>query len=184
MPDDGESVVFPGPKPNQHRPNQPQPNQPQPNQPQPNQPQPNQPQQNQPQQNQPQPRGGPAGAADADAPAAPKQRKGVLNTNGLDVHDDDIPATQRVVELCRRLSFVPPRYILMPDESTNSYWSGGPAWGSDQMNFPPDVGKIEHILGKKFAREKIAEDVLTHLLQVQAQRKAELDQVMKTPAPA
>lgn len=108
----------------------------------------------------------------------PKVRKGV-STGPVDVTDDCIPATQRVAVMCTRLGLQAPRYDLVTvDGNGGSLWSGYPDFGRDSCCFPDSLGKIEKVHGKKAAKERIAEQVLTHLLRMAAERKAQEDALL------
>lgn len=111
---------------------------------------------------------------------SPRQRKGIPGGAAVDVRDDDVPATQRVQEMCRRLGLQAPRYELRPAAAAGGgvggpLWSGEPSFaGAAGPHLVPEgVGRVEGVYGKKFAKERIAEEVLAHLLQIEAQRSAQ-----------
>ncbi|KAK3333421.1 hypothetical protein B0T19DRAFT_399106 [Cercophora scortea] len=92
-------------------------------------------------------------------------------SGSIDVHDDNIPATQRVIEMCKRLGIKAPGYPLVPSSTDqNCFFSGGPDFGEDGYMVPHHIGRITNCYGRKFAREKIAEDVLVYLFKIEDER--------------
>ncbi|KAK0630732.1 hypothetical protein B0T17DRAFT_616349 [Bombardia bombarda] len=104
-------------------------------------------------------------------------------TPTIDVHDDDIPATKRVNEMCSRLGIVPPQYQLTvssgDDESAGGFFSGYPTFGVDSVQMPDGLGRVTNCYSRKMTREKIAEEVLVYLLTVEAERAAAAEELLE-----
>ncbi|KAK4217983.1 hypothetical protein QBC37DRAFT_369519 [Rhypophila decipiens] len=97
----------------------------------------------------------------------------------LDVRDEDFSATDRVLEMCNRLGICPPTYqIVQADQATASFFNGFADFGLDNIHVPDTVGRVSNCFGRKFTKEKVAEEVLQHLLNIEAQRIAAVDDLM------
>lgn len=149
---------------------------------------------------QPQPPAAPATAsATATAAASPAEGGGAsLEPNGngagapnhtataaapapaVGVYGDEVSAAQRVAELCPKLGIQQPQYNLIPtttgaNAGQQGYFTGGPDFGRDRHLIPDYVGWVDGIYPKKWAKEKSAEGVLKFLLQMQENRRADLE---------
>jgi hypothetical protein len=109
------------------------------------------------------------------------KRKGVVvgaGGAGVDPEDDTLPATQRVMEMCRRLDLLPPTYRLTAAGPTGSgVWDGVPDFGRDSMEVPEGLGIVKGVFGKAKAKEMMAEEVLRWLLEKDEQLERELDEL-------
>ncbi|GAB1320600.1 hypothetical protein MFIFM68171_10810 [Madurella fahalii] len=99
------------------------------------------------------------------------------NRAAADVYDDDIPATQRVNEMCRRLRIVAPQYKITASDKQNCF-RGYPDFGNDSVMMPEGLGKVDGIYGKEATRGMIAEHVLAWLLEEEKRRKNDEDEVL------
>jgi len=90
----------------------------------------------------------------------------------VDPRDDGVPATQRVVELCRKLGFQAPVYQLVAVAGAGSgVWDGEADFGRDALLVPAGVGRVEGVFGKQRAKEAMAEGVLGFLLREEERRE-------------
>lgn len=97
----------------------------------------------------------------------------------LDVRNEDFSATERVMEMCNRLGISQPSYkIEQADPATASFFNGYADFGLDSVNIPDTVGRVVNCFGRKFTKEKVAEEVLDYLFKIEAQRKAAADELM------
>ncbi|CAJ2510046.1 Uu.00g059460.m01.CDS01 [Anthostomella pinea] len=88
--------------------------------------------------------------------------------------DDSQPsATYEVAELCKELDLPVPLYIM--DQPSIGFWSGHADFGAEGYRVPflVDVVRVDNIMSKKAAKERIAEELLKHLRGVQAKREEE-----------
>ncbi|KAL2022314.1 hypothetical protein VTK56DRAFT_5712 [Thermocarpiscus australiensis] len=111
----------------------------------------------------------------------------------IDIHDDDIPATRRVAELCRRLGIVVPRYEVTPSSSssaapttttgssgtttmatTTDFFDGRADFGVDSARVPEGLGRVVGVYTRRAARERIAEEVLGWLVQEERRREGDV----------
>ena len=99
----------------------------------------------------------------------------------VDVYDEDISATSRVEEMCRRLRIQAPRYKEQPDPVDDTHYNASVEFGID-MQLPDTVGRVVNCRNKSFAREKVAEEVLEYLFQVEAKRNAAADELLQAMA--
>lgn len=82
----------------------------------------------------------------------------------------------RVEQLCTSLGYGKPIYVLEPIEHARLF-SGWADW-RDETRVPSSIGVVKDILGKKHAKEKIAEQIHDHLAQVEAKRKERTKAIM------
>lgn len=106
-----------------------------------------------------------------EVPAPPKQQP-------VDVYDDDVPATARVAELCRRLKIAVPRYEMTAADELNYFFNGFPDFGVDSVKVPGDLGFVTNVYGRNGAREKIAEEVLFWLLKEERRRQKDVEALL------
>ncbi|KAH8837299.1 hypothetical protein MCOR27_009010 [Pyricularia oryzae] len=83
----------------------------------------------------------------------------------------------QVEQLCTQLGYGRPTYVLRQAENTQIF-SGWADW-RDEMRVPASVGVVKDVWGKKHAKEKIAEQILSHLEQVQAKRMEKVRAIME-----
>ncbi|KAI1326350.1 hypothetical protein F5Y16DRAFT_400418 [Xylariaceae sp. FL0255] len=103
--------------------------------------------------------------------------------------DDTQPsATHEVAALLKSLRLPIPIYDLRPSTGHNGaggeFWSGWANFGVNAATLPFDPSTlihVEHALGKRAAKEKIAEDLLVHLRAIKAKRDAEIQAFMEKP---
>lgn len=114
--------------------------------------------------------------------ASPTSKDLIVSGDSMNVYDDRIPTTQRVQEMCRRLGIQAPKYELISDGNVkNPLWSGYPDFGADKDQVPREVGVIQNIFPKKLAKQMIAEEVLSFLLQKEAERDAQYAAMVAAP---
>ncbi|KAG4444063.1 hypothetical protein IFR05_000416 [Cadophora sp. M221] len=79
----------------------------------------------------------------------------------------------QVPELCIRLGFGVPRYVITPalDIPNNAFWNGYADFGHDPR-IDGKVGKVENVHGKKAAKEQVARLVVLFLRDIERQRLA------------
>lgn len=118
-----------------------------------------------------------AAAAAATAPPAKPP------ADPVDVHDDEVPASERAAELCQRLGFLVPQYRIKPEKGSHEFFGGFPDFGSDAVSFPDDLGLVSNCFSRKGAKERIAEEVLKHLLKIQTKRDEMIKGMMMDVAP-
>jgi len=83
------------------------------------------------------------------------------------------PYTARVPDLCHRLDFPPPAYILEPAVKIPNcaVWDGYADFaGHPRIGDEGKVGRVENIHGKKNAKEAIARQVYTFLKGIETDR--------------
>ncbi|RYC61197.1 hypothetical protein CHU98_g5009 [Xylaria longipes] len=86
-------------------------------------------------------------------------------------------AAHQVSELCTSLGIPPPTYRVDPADERGSFFNGYADFGSFGAILPFDTSecRVENIMGKKAAKETIAENLLI-LLQEEKQKRAAADQ--------
>ncbi|KAI0010134.1 hypothetical protein F4779DRAFT_616864 [Xylariaceae sp. FL0662B] len=94
-------------------------------------------------------------------------------------NEDERSAAHQVAKLCHELGFAPFRYVLNKDPDSPGFYSGYPDFGMHAPRFPEGLGRVENVYNQKAAKEKIAEAILTHLRQVQADREKEIQDVLQ-----
>ncbi|KAI1393718.1 uncharacterized protein F4822DRAFT_22125 [Hypoxylon trugodes] len=78
--------------------------------------------------------------------------------------NEEVSASYEAKRLCTRLGFPNlPEYKVTRDSEMEDFWSGYPDLGMLADRLPEGVGRVEKVLGKKFVKEKIAEELLVHL---------------------
>ncbi|KAK3944653.1 hypothetical protein QBC46DRAFT_373945 [Diplogelasinospora grovesii] len=103
---------------------------------------------------------------------------------GVNIDDDSVPATRKVVEMCTRLRFCCPRYEFTPSKvgtelgAGEEVYDGYADFGVDKVRIPDSVGRVSGIPGKSLARQRIAEAVLEYLTIVDKERKAAIEAVL------
>lgn len=88
--------------------------------------------------------------------------------------DDNIQPTQVVSELCRRLGIAPPQYRLQraDDDASGMLFTGYADFGADSVKVPAGLGHLsERTWGQRFARERIAEQLLGWLVREERRRR-------------
>jgi hypothetical protein len=118
----------------------------------------------------PQKRPHPSSSEDTTNPAA---------TTTTPEEEEDIPATQRVPQLCQQLGIIAPQYRITPAITTATttsecHFDGYPDFGADSVKVPDGLGRVANVYGKKNTRERIAEEVLAWLVAEEQRRGAEL----------
>ncbi|KAH6719762.1 hypothetical protein BKA61DRAFT_472611 [Leptodontidium sp. MPI-SDFR-AT-0119] len=81
--------------------------------------------------------------------------------------------TSQVPELCIRLGFGVPRYVITPylDIPNNAFWNGYADFGHDPR-IDGKIGEVENVYGKKSAKEQVAKLVVLFLRDIERQRLA------------
>lgn len=98
----------------------------------------------------------------------------------LDVRDEDFSATDRVLEMCDRLGISKPSYkIDRADPAIANIFNGYADFGLDNVLIPDNVGRVSNCYGGKFTKEKVAEEVLEHLIKLEAQRNVAADELIR-----
>lgn len=77
--------------------------------------------------------------------------------------------SQQVNQLCLQLGINPPRYALQPQPDEDDMWNGRAQF--DDRIVPQDVGVVNGVYTERFARERVAEQVLKWLLSEERRRK-------------
>ncbi|KAK4224158.1 hypothetical protein QBC38DRAFT_371644 [Podospora fimiseda] len=95
----------------------------------------------------------------------------------MDVHDEDIPATKRVEEMCRRLGLVSPKYVVTPNLDNEAYFDGYADFAADAGRISTKETKVKFIYSRTFTRHAIAEKVLGILFEIEKKRKEICDEV-------
>lgn len=79
-------------------------------------------------------------------------------------------AIQEAQQLCARLgSPDKPRYVIAESLEHTGFFSGYPDMGILAPALPIGVGHVKEVLGKRQAKEKIAEELLVHLRRIAAE---------------
>ncbi|KAI1429231.1 hypothetical protein F5Y12DRAFT_727275 [Xylaria sp. FL1777] len=88
--------------------------------------------------------------------------------------DDSQPsAANQVTELCKALGITPPKYDI--EATGDGFYKGRADFGPSGDLLPFDVSQltnVENVMGKKPAKEMIAEDLLKHLQELKQTRDA------------
>ena len=106
---------------------------------------------------------------------APRGRNGQWKDSSPDDEssDDEVPATQRVRELCDRLTINQPQYIISPAKNMGqNFFDGYVNFNADAPHFEEGLGRVRGSYSKKSTKERIAEEVLKALLEIEAGRMA------------
>ncbi|KAI1771411.1 hypothetical protein F4818DRAFT_430194 [Hypoxylon cercidicola] len=90
---------------------------------------------------------------------------------------------QEVRQLCERLGGPEPRYILAENADQPGFFSGYPDMGILVSALPAGTGRVEDVLGKKSAREKIAEELVVPLRAIAAKHEEANQRYIKTLPP-
>ncbi|KAI6365381.1 hypothetical protein MCOR25_005394 [Pyricularia grisea] len=107
----------------------------------------------------------------------PTTDPGAATERTKDEAAEDQSYVTRVEQLCTQLGYGKPTYILKQAENTQIF-SGWADW-RDEMRVPASVGVVKDVWVKKHAKEKIAEQILSHLEQVQAKRMEKVRAIME-----
>ncbi|TLS29551.1 hypothetical protein PpBr36_00438 [Pyricularia pennisetigena] len=107
----------------------------------------------------------------------PAADPGAATESSKDETAKDLSFVTRVEQLCTQLGYGRPIYVLNQAENTQIF-SGWADW-RDEMRVPASIGVVKDVWGKKHAKEKIAEQILTHLEQVQAKRMEKVRAIME-----
>lgn len=119
------------------------------------------------------------GTSSVDRPTT-KAAEAVDGGAPVDVRDDYVSAAIRVEEMCKRLGIQTPKYKIEPAGTPTNY-NGSAEFGVD-MQIPDTVGRVSDCCGKAFTREKVAEEVIKYLFQVEAKRNSEADELLQAMA--
>ncbi|KAK1826027.1 hypothetical protein QBC39DRAFT_269865 [Podospora conica] len=93
--------------------------------------------------------------------------------------DGEVPATQRVKELCETLGICQPQYVITPSlKHGRDFFDGRINFLADDPYFEDDVGRVYGGYTKKGTRERVAEQVLVALLEIQAKREASYQAIL------
>ncbi|KAI0128834.1 hypothetical protein BJ170DRAFT_594661 [Xylariales sp. AK1849] len=115
----------------------------------------------------------PSAASSMSASATPTPKRSPVNP----FDKSEVSSVLHVAELCQQLGFQAPAYRLT--QAKQGYWTGYPEFNSlDGHSFPPGTGHVTDILGKNFAKEKIAEELMKELREVEAKRDKTLQEVL------
>ncbi|KAK4123695.1 hypothetical protein N657DRAFT_573227 [Parathielavia appendiculata] len=108
------------------------------------------------------------------------------NNNNNNNNKDEPATTTRVADLCRLMGLAVPIYKITPSPGIptsgvnggHQYWDGHADFGADGIKVPEGLGTVANVYGKKNARERIAEEVLTWLVREDRARREEADALM------
>ncbi|ORY70127.1 uncharacterized protein BCR38DRAFT_471499 [Pseudomassariella vexata] len=92
----------------------------------------------------------------------------------------ELSALSLVEQYCKKLGIQAPRYNLAEQE-IRGFWCGSPEFevvDTQRLKFPPDMGHVKDILGKKHAKELMADEVLRHLQRVYDERQETIRRVL------
>ena len=94
--------------------------------------------------------------------------------------DCEVPATQRVKELCETLGICQPQYILVPSLTLGQdFFDGRANFLADDPYFEDGVGRVSGGYTKKGTRELVAEQALAALLEIAEKRKAQYVKILE-----
>ncbi|KAI5926611.1 hypothetical protein F4810DRAFT_707699 [Camillea tinctor] len=104
-------------------------------------------------------------------PNSPKANKSPKTPVPVSPFDDTEPsAVVKVTELCGRLGFRM-KYVIDQVSPNSEFFNGYPDFGIYAAQFPDDIGCVKNILGRKAAKEKIAEELLEVLEKIEDERR-------------
>lgn len=104
---------------------------------------------------------------------APSPSPPVPTSSEEEMTDFEVPATQRVKELCENLGLCQPQYIITPSPNHGrDFFDGRANFLADDPYFEDGVGRVFGGYTKKGTRERVAEQVLVALLEISARREA------------
>lgn len=115
----------------------------------------------------------------------PKSASGTPLSPGIKSPFDaeEVSACHLVSECCKRLGLRAPLYKLEAHKTMAGFWSGYPQFDvTESSDFPEGLGYVKDVMGKKYAKEKIAEKVLKHLLKLEEQRGEETKRILASLA--
>ncbi|KAK3357508.1 hypothetical protein B0T25DRAFT_516927 [Lasiosphaeria hispida] len=96
--------------------------------------------------------------------------------------DGEVPAIERVRDLCKYLNIVQPAYRVeasaMNAVGKVDFFDGWADFGSDAVTVPETVGRVTECLSKVKTKEKIAEEVLVYLIAEKARRDSDFRAVV------
>ncbi|KAI1633736.1 hypothetical protein F4809DRAFT_570532 [Biscogniauxia mediterranea] len=114
---------------------------------------------------------------------SPKANSATKTPTPASPFDDTQPSAVIEVErLCRELGIMAPKYKIEQDPVTGGFFSGYPDFGIHAGMVPVGIGRVENILSKKAAKEKIAEELLAPLQQIYDERRESDRKFMEGPA--
>ncbi|KAL7627018.1 hypothetical protein AAE478_003794 [Parahypoxylon ruwenzoriense] len=94
---------------------------------------------------------------------------------------DEVSAVHELTQLCNRYKFAVPQYRITESTRVNGFYDGSPDLGILAPLLPPGVGRVEGVISKKVAREKIAQELLVPLRNLAAQRDEENRRFLESP---
>lgn len=104
---------------------------------------------------------------------APSPSPPVPTSSEEEMADFEVPATQRVKDLCETLGICQPQYIIVPSPNHGrDFFDGRANFLADDPYFEDGVGRVFGGYTKKGTRERVAEQVLVALLEISAKREA------------
>ncbi|KAI1078436.1 hypothetical protein F5B20DRAFT_229471 [Whalleya microplaca] len=118
---------------------------------------------------------------------APKTGKSEGSPNGVvpgsspsPFNEDERSAAFEVSQLWAELGFYPFQYIIEPVPDSPGFFSGHPDFGMQPERFPENFGHVEKVYSRRAAKEKIAEEMLKYLRQLDADRDRGIQQFMQS----
>jgi hypothetical protein len=114
------------------------------------------------------------------------------DTNTTIKNEGDEPTAKKVEALCRLMGFNIPQYRISPSSAVTpstggqnnvngqqqQYFNGQADFGADSIKVPDNLGRVVDILGRKNARERVAEEVLVWLVAEEERRVKEADEML------
>lgn len=96
----------------------------------------------------------------------------------IDVLDDSISVMQRVVVMSKRLGMEAPRVMVEQIPDTRDFWRGWAIFPIEAGPVPENVGRVENSFMKANTKERVGEQVLEFLLQLEQIRNAEYENML------
>ncbi|KAI4862908.1 hypothetical protein F4820DRAFT_459902 [Hypoxylon rubiginosum] len=120
-------------------------------------------------------------------PSSPERKKQKLSASSPEQSKNptsEPDVLQEVQQLCVRLGSPDrPKYIITENPEQPGFFSGYPDMGILVSTLPAGVGRVEDVLGKRPAKEKIAEELLVHLRSIVAKHDEEYERYIETLPP-
>lgn len=115
-------------------------------------------------------------------PPPPPKRRAQEIPGAVDDDDDaNLPATDRVRNLCPKLGLKVPIYrIALTDPNITTVFDGYPDFGDDEGSIPEDLGRVTGITGKANTKQAVSEKVLVYLVDLHHKRAAEMQLVSES----
>ncbi|KAI1096308.1 hypothetical protein F5B19DRAFT_141132 [Rostrohypoxylon terebratum] len=85
-------------------------------------------------------------------------------------NSDEVSAVVEIDRLCARLGLANSiRYVVQESAELAGFFDGYAELGMLATIFPQDAGRVQRVIGKKAAKEKIAEELLAHMRKLGAE---------------